>query len=375
MVPKKPEKYDQDFLINDGSIDFSNEDREALRASAVEEKKRSTGFRLKHPEVRYEVTDHCNARCLMCPRDSHEHARPHGIMELEKFKRSIDEVVKLGCERVVLTGFGEPLIDPTLEEKIAYAAGLGLHTYIITNASLLSAERAGSIIRSGLHEMRISFHGNSTATYERVMENLSFKTAQKNILDFLRIRKEMNSETPRVQLNWVVVPENEAEVAAFKEKWEPLVDAIEIWKSHNFGDGKNYRKRSEEISVKNTCGRPQNGPLQIQWNGEVIPCCFDYNNRMIMGNVFEQPVLDVLHGEKYHLLRLAHKEKKFGLFPYCNQCDQLLARPDVLVYTNRHNFPSHEAVRFSNTDLYDLQRGVEFDPSRLSEKYRGKSRP
>lgn len=32
-------------------------------------------------------------------------------------------------------------------------------------------------------------------------------------------------------------------------------------------------------SQERPCGRPENGPLQIQWNGEVIPCCYDYNNQ------------------------------------------------------------------------------------------------
>jgi MoaA/NifB/PqqE/SkfB family radical SAM enzyme len=371
MVAKKPRKYDQDFLINDGSVHFNGTDPAVFKAKALAEKKSNPIAYLKHPEVRYEVTDHCNAECLMCPRDLHEDGRAHGIMDLGKYKKSIDEVIGLGCERVVLTGFGEPLIDPTLEEKIAYAVSRGLHTYIITNASLLSKDRAESLIKAGLHEMRVSFHAATAGAYERVMKNLNFETAQENILNFLQARKELQSATPRLQLNFVVVPENEAEIRMFKEKWEPLADAIEIWKSHNFGDGKNYRKREESGNLKKSCGRPKNGPLQIQWNGEVIPCCFDYNNQIVLGNAFEQPVLDVLNGEKYCLLRAAHQEKKFEIFPYCNQCDQLLARPDVLVYSNRHNYPSHEAVRFSNTDLYDLERGVEFDPSKLNEKYRG----
>ena len=39
---------------------------------------------LLHPEVRYEVTDHCNATCIMCPRDKHEHGREHGGLEHER---------------------------------------------------------------------------------------------------------------------------------------------------------------------------------------------------------------------------------------------------------------------------------------------------
>ena len=43
-------------------------------------------------------------------------------------------------------------------------------------------------------------------------------------------------------------------------------------------DGRNYRERIDDLMSKNTCGRPAHGPLQIQWNGEAIPCCYDYNN-------------------------------------------------------------------------------------------------
>jgi MoaA/NifB/PqqE/SkfB family radical SAM enzyme len=55
--------------------------------------------RLLHPEVRYEVTDNCNATCIMCPRDKHEHGREHGIMDQAKYQKSIDEVVQLGARR------------------------------------------------------------------------------------------------------------------------------------------------------------------------------------------------------------------------------------------------------------------------------------
>jgi len=106
--------------------------------------------------------------------------------------------------------------------------------------------------------------------------------------------------------------------------------------------------------MKATCGRPENGPLQIQWDGEVIPCCYDYINQIVLGNAFERPVLDIRNGEKYSLLRWAHRTKNFRLFPYCDQCDQLLPHADALVYTKRYKLPPEIAVRLSNTDLYDL---------------------
>jgi hypothetical protein len=103
----------------------------------------------------------------------------------------------------------------------------------------------------------------------------------------------------------------------------------------------------------------------------VIPCCYDYNNQIILGNAFETPVLELLNSPKYRLLRYAHRMKKFAMFPYCNQCDQLLPHADALIYTNRHNLPAEEAVKLSNTDLYDLVAGREIADEQLRPNYRG----
>ena len=356
-----------DSLLDDGSMAWNGYDR-AKVLSLVDGEEPWTG--LKHPEVRYEVTDHCNAMCIMCPRDKHEEARPHGVMDLQKYKQSIDEVVALGARKIVLTGFGEPLIDRTLEQKIMYAKAKGLNTYIITNASLLSRSRAKSLIEAGLDEMRVSFYGMRPETYNVVMERLDYTSTNNNLLGFLEERSARGLKKPKLELSYLVMKENESDVDAFRAYWEPRADAIEMWRPHNFGDGRDYRERHQALELKTSCGRPENGPLQIQWNGEVIPCCYDYNNQIVLGNAFETSVLEILNGEKYRLLRWAHRAKRFELFPYCDQCDQLLPHADALVYTNRHNLPPEVAVRLSNTDLYDLVQDREISPENVSVRYR-----
>lgn len=366
---KFQKNYDQESLLSDRSVNWKGYSRDELLARVRQANMDAPITHLRHPEVRYEVTDHCNAECIMCPRDSHKSARPHGVMDLSKYKKSIDEVTALGCKQVVLTSFGEPLIDKTLEQKIEYAKGKSLRTYIITNASLLTRKRATSLIKAGLDEIRVSFYGMHKESYEKVMVGLNFDVTMRNLHGFLELREELGSKRPRMEISWLVLPENEDDTELFQEYWEPRADAIEIWNPHNFGDGRDYRERFEEIALKNTCGRPENGPLQIQWDGEVIPCCYDYNNVIVLGNAFQQPVLEILNADKYRLLRLAHAEKKFDLFPYCNQCDQLLEHADALVYTNRHNLPKEVAVKMSNTDLYNLVDDQAFDPKDFQEKY------
>ena len=364
-------RYIQKSLLKDGSISLDEPELKALLSEIPQDEPIT---RLLHAEVRYEVTDHCNATCIMCPREEHEHGREHGIMDQAKYERSIDEVVALGAKKVVLTGFGEPMLDKRLEKKIAYAKSKGLSTYIITNGSVLNSKRAQGILEAGLDEMRVSFYGMGRDTYNTVMQGLDFEKTRDGLLDFLALRDRLGLHT-KVQLSYLTMPENAKDESAFKEYWEPKVEAIEIWRPHNFGDGRDYRDRVEAqaASVKKTCGRPDSGPLQIQWNGEVIPCCYDYNNKIVLGNAFEQPVLDVLNGAKYRLLRYAHRTGRFNLFPYCDQCDQLLPHADALVYTNRHNLPPEEAVKLSNTDLFNLADAKEIDEEVLNDRYKQKT--
>lgn len=301
---------------------------------------------LQHPEVRYEVTDFCNAHCVMCPRDKHD--RAHGVMDQEQYERSIDEVVKLGARQVTLTGFGEPLLDRKLERKIRYAKDKGLKTYIISNGSLLRA-RAEKLADSGLDELRISFYGMSKKTYNAIMQGLDFQKSREGILKFLDIRKNT-----KVQISYLIFPENE-NYLSFLEYWEPLVDYVEVWKPHNFSSGRKYR---DIHGPKTTCGRPARGALQIQWDGKVVPCCYDFDSVIVLGNAFEQPIVDILNGTPYIKLRDAHEKGEFWHYPLCDGCDQLQEHSDALIYTNRHNLPKEIAVQLDNTSLTNLKGGA-----------------
>ena len=359
-------KYTQDSLLHDGSVSLTESNlSDAINKLPINDSRDV----LQHTEVRYEVTDKCNASCIMCPRDEHEYGREHGIMDQSLYEQSIDEIVSLGAKKVVLTGFGEPMLDRKLELKISYAKSKGLKTYFITNGSVLTDKRARSILEAGLDEMRVSFYGMGSDTYNAVMQGLEYEKTKKGLLSFLKLRDKISPDT-KVQLSYLILPENKKDTKAFQEYWEPKVEALEIWMPHNFGDGRSYRERSGGEIIKSTCGRPESGPLQIQWNGEVVPCCYDYNNKIVLGNAFAQPILEILNNSKYRLLRESHKSGKFNIFPYCDQCDQLLPHSDALVYTNRHNLNPEEAVKLSNTDLYDLVNSSEIEIENISDKYK-----
>ena len=86
-----------------------------------------------------ENTNHCNAECVMCPRDTL--SRKRGYMDFELFEKIIREVSSVKRKPVThLHGFGEPLLDKRLAERIQLAKTSGNR---ITNPAVcaLSAPR------------------------------------------------------------------------------------------------------------------------------------------------------------------------------------------------------------------------------------------
>jgi wyosine [tRNA(Phe)-imidazoG37] synthetase (radical SAM superfamily) len=96
------------------------------------------------------------------------------------FEKLIREVSGLKRQPVThLHGFGEPLLDKLLPERIRLAKAYGIkHTYIVSNASLLSPETSRKIIDAGLDKMKISFSGTDEESYNNTMNLISGHLAE-----------------------------------------------------------------------------------------------------------------------------------------------------------------------------------------------------
>jgi radical SAM protein with 4Fe4S-binding SPASM domain len=302
-------------------------------------------FMLTNPEIRIEPTNTCNAKCTFCPRELME--RRQGIMNMGFYKRIIDEAVEAGAKKVSLENYGETFLDPHIFERAAYAKSKGMETLTITNASLLNEEKNKKILEL-FDVIRISMYGMTKAVYEGIHVHLNFETVRDNTDNLLALRKQMNSQT-KIMMYFLLLEENRHELDVWLEKYEPLATTVAVWKPHNWGNGRAYREVS---SKKTSCNRPQTGPLQVQWNGEIVPCCFDYDSKIKLGNLNNQSIGEVFNSREYRDLRDAHNAGDYSKFPFCAGCDQLNKREDVLVYTNN----KEAKVGATNTTFFDLTK-------------------
>ncbi len=111
-------------------------------------------------DLRVSVTDRCNFRCTYCmPREKfgsgHPFLKPADILTFDEIATAVRVAVRLGVEKVRLTG-GEPLLRADLPELVRRLAAIdGLDLALTTNGSLLRG-LAKPLADAGLRRVTVS---------------------------------------------------------------------------------------------------------------------------------------------------------------------------------------------------------------------------
>ena len=313
-------------------------------------------MKLINPEVRIETTNLCNYNCKICPRD--KMTRPKVTMDFDHFMNLALEIEELGANLISLFGFGEPLLDKNLPDKIQICTELGIDTFITTNASLLDVEMYKQLRDAGLGHLRISIHALTPNNYEDVhgcgfdYDNILLR----NIYNYLACNK---TDGKPIKTSISVIPMHGETVEQIRGAWEhPSVDYLEIWKPHNWVYGKQYRKVKAK---KRTCGRPHRGPVQINADGKMMICCFDFDAHMTVGDTHKNTIEEILKGEAFKKIRIAHETGVVDGLP-CEHCDQLNVEDEnPLLYSNRDKMKTIGCTSSTKFNLEDKNNGINTD--------------
>jgi len=283
-------------------------------------------MQLINPEIRIENTNLCNATCETCPRE--KMTRRAGTMPVEHFNHLVDQAKAMGVQTVSIFGYGEPLMDKLLVAKVRYCTNKKLDTFVTTNASLLDPTLADNLLDAGLKHIRFSVHGIAPVAYERVHQGLDWIHVIRNVFNFIAIN---NKQKNKCKVSVTVIPRSGERLEHIVDFWGDKVDYLEIWEPHNWVGGRHYRVVQPK---KKTCGRMNNGPIQVQFDGTVIPCCFLTNSEIVLGDTYKDSIEDILKGEQYYRLRGAHKTGQLAGYA-CYKCDQLNEGDSPLLYSSR----------------------------------------
>lgn len=282
-------------------------------------------------EVRIETCTKCMYSCIFCPHSTN-FKRKKEVMDFRMFCYIVDKIKKELPEITDLTisGFGEAFLDDNILDKIYYSKLSGYKVHVVSNGFYLNERTVKDLKYFRVEDIRISLHSIEYGAYRKLTRasRFHFERVIKNIQNII------NLNIPLI-LTFEIIPGiNDDQIDFIKDQYGHYA-IIEMWKPHNWVSTFDYRKGP---IVKSTCGRPWNSPYQIQVDGTVNMCCFDYNGELLLGNFLVESMQDIFNGDVYLDLRHHHENGTLNTSKYiCKDCDQRKSQDGIVIYNNKFN--------------------------------------
>ena len=261
-----------------------------------------------------EITNICNLDCLFCPKTDRA-KRKLSLEEFDLLTNRLQGKIKFLYFHLM----GEPLLHPNLPQFITMARDKGFIPVITTNGTLLS--RAHNIIASLPHKVQISLHsheGNGKENPEQyIKEVMEFtqRAAEAGIVVVLRLWNQGGYESLNDHLHKLIAE-------YFPRPWSERYYGwcvtknvyLEYARIFEWPDGE--REENDEKEAFCYALRNQIGVLV---DGSVVPCCLDHNGTITLGNLFEQPLDEILSSPRARAIYDGFTRHE-AVEPLCKRC-------------------------------------------------------
>jgi radical SAM protein with 4Fe4S-binding SPASM domain len=117
-------------------------------------------------DLKVYLTHRCNLRCSMCASWTEEWDE-RDELTTDDWTRVIAQARPLGLSNLKLFG-GEPTLRCDLTAIIEYASRLGIRCTLITNGTLLTEERAHSLVEAGLAQLDLSLDAGRPELHDHI---------------------------------------------------------------------------------------------------------------------------------------------------------------------------------------------------------------
>jgi len=281
-----------------------------------------------------EPTNICNLQCPVCETGAGILGRPKGYMSLDSFKKILDSVGEQ-VNTMLFYGMGEPLLNKDAYDMIRYATGKGIYVSTCTNGEIL--DTAG-LVRSKLSELSFQISGLTQETHEQYRVGGHMDKVMDNLAKAVELKAKGLIDT-KIQVGFIVMKHNEHEVSRVEKEMKekmgadeviiiaPCVRTVEQGKKFMPTDSKYWYYNREAFARGDLLPRrrPDNRcwwiyySTVIWWDGNVVPCCRDAQGKHIMGNVLEQPFVDIWNGWEYGNFRRQIATRQSGV-DLCRLC-------------------------------------------------------
>lgn len=266
--------------------------------------------------VDIETSSICNLKCPMCYTITEEFKEKvcAKLMSDELFYKIIDEISgKVYAVRLSLRG--EPTLHPQLTKFIKYAKEKGImEVSFLTNGSHLTDDFIRELISAGVDWITVSIDGLGKE-YENIRKPLLFEDIYQKIKRFKEVKDEMQVHKPviKVQGIWPSIKNN---VEEYYNLFVPLTDAVA------FNPLIDYLDNDKDIVYDESFSCPQlYQRIIVAADGKVLMCSNDEENGNVIGDLNQENLYDIWHGEKLEKIRNIMKvQGGFKNISVCRKC-------------------------------------------------------
>jgi len=250
----------------------------------------------------FETTTNCNAKCITCP--MYETTRPKGHMSDALFHKLIKEGKEFGINYYLPYMNGEYFTSPKAYERLDYMEKEGVKVWLFTNAELIDVDRL--VKYKCIRWINCSLNATTKETYDKIMRKPDFKKVKKNTRDLIKKAKF------KVTVSMVLNKLNAKEADSFKKIWG---NRASIFNYVNYGGAReSYLEKDKPVRH---CRKVVYN-IPVLWDGMVNLCCFDYDGKMIFGDLNKESLRDIY--KKRQDIRKRHRNGDFSMSP-CNKCN------------------------------------------------------
>jgi len=319
--------------------------------------------------IHIELTNVCNFDCTFCPKQ--EMTRHYEYMDFDKVCSIIDEIAEYNmAEKITFHVMGEPFMHPRFFEILDYAAQLGVKTGITTNGTYLNEDQAIKLEKVTASQVNISLQTPDEESYKtRKARRMKFDEYHNRILEFIgaclkqtkppkikvhflntSIKTEVPGEDWTVgtmsvinntkelrktfrywanEVHKICPPLSSEEKSIVEKKIDKLStfkwNVVEIAPNISFETyilntwGNAFTESDAVVTSKTGYCSALNDHFAILCSGDLTYCCVDYNGNTKAGNVFENPITEIMNSqpvidavEGFNKLKVVH--------PYCQKC-------------------------------------------------------
>lgn len=243
-----------------------------------------------HPSVDrifVDVCSICNLRCVMCLQSTRNNeivCLEQEMMPSETFERVVSHLVETGymSEYLDLYTWGEPLLNPELDEILEICQSYGIKSIVSTNLSLRS-EKIAMLAQHKIEILLVNISGFSDETYVRNHVGGDFGLVLNNLLALRNYRDKIK----KIILKYLVFRYNRKEIALARDfcldnsfQFGACSGAIPCFSSYlrYFEDSIYKNIASEFIDPKSITTQavkscPQERTIVLNHKAELVQCC------------------------------------------------------------------------------------------------------